>query len=52
MTRTSRRLAELWAAHPASRTRHRAAELRRLVWRDLQTAARRARATARAGRVA
>jgi hypothetical protein len=45
MTRTEQRIAELWAENPSSRTAHRLKELRRLVWRDLQCAARRTRAS-------
>lgn len=48
-TLTQRRILELWATSPGSRTKHRQTELKRLVKRDLRAAARRnVRAKARA----
>lgn len=48
MTRTQQRIVQLWSAAPSSRTEHRLAELRRLVWRDLKRTAA-ARRKARGG---
>lgn len=42
MTKTQRRIVQLWSAAPGSRAKHRMAELRRLVLRDLRRTARRA----------
>lgn len=49
-TLTERRILALWTAHPGSRARRRMAELRRLVKRDLECAARRNRRAAGKGR--
>ena len=40
MTKTQARIVELWAKAPASRAKHRLAELRKLVHRDLRRTAR------------